>query len=500
MIGAPLLILGVLVTLSALLGAGVAGRSRGAVVAFVLSPLHPATWAALAALLVGFWVELAAFTAVVGLLSGGASLLVAGIGFVLVGVAIEGSRIVARFERARAGWADPRPLHPHPYRAIGPGLRELVLGVFLDVSRWRDVVYVLVAFPLAILEAVAAFTLWVVALTFLSVPIWWLMGDVPPGLGSLLASDVPGTSVIAAVLRVVPSTGTLVAIVGITGVLLTPVAAAVSRGLMVLHRAVVSGLLCVSEQRVLEERVATLETSRRAVLDVEASELRRIERDLHDGAQQRLVMLSMNLGMAAERIDADPAGAKALVEDAREQARQALAEIRDLVRGIAPAILLDRGLVPALSALAGRGPIPVVVASELPEGLRLSDAVERAAYFVVAEAVANAAKHATRTATRVEIRGRLAGGALVVEIEDDGPGGARILPAGGLAGLVGRVEALDGTLALESPDGGPTIVRASIPVGAAVAGSLAAPVPTTVSTPAPPAPPPSTAPADQEPK
>ena len=468
MIGAPLLILGVLVTLSALLGAGVAGRSRGAVLDFILAPLHPATWAALAALLVGFWLEIAAFTVIVGLLSTGVSLLVAGIGFVLVGVAIEGSRIVARLERARAGWADPRPLHPHPYRATGPGVRELVLGVFLDVARWRDVVYVFVAFPLALLEAVVAFTLWAVALTFLSVPIWWLMGDVPPGLTTVLDGSFPGSAAISAVLRVVPSTGALVAIVAISGVLLIPIAAAVSRGLMALHRAVVSGLLCVSEQRALEERVATLETSRRAVLDVEASELRRIERDLHDGAQQRLVMLSMNLGMAADRIDSDPAGAKALVEDARDQARQALAEIRDLVRGIAPAILLDRGLVPALSALAGRGPIPVVVSSELPDGLRLPDAVERAAYFVVAEAVANAAKHATGTATRVEIRCRVDRGALVVEIEDDGPGGARILPAGGLAGLVGRVEALDGTLVVESPDRGPTIVRATIPAGIAL--------------------------------
>jgi len=449
-IGAPFLVLGVLVTLTALVGAGVAGRPRGAAAGFLLSPLHPATWAALAALLVGFWVELAAFTAIVGLLSAGASLLVAGIGFLLVALAIEGSRFIARFERARAGWADPRPLHPHAYRPPGPGLRELILAVFVDVARWRDVVYVLVAFPLAVLEAVVAFTLWSLAITFLSVPIWFALGVLPAGpLSNVGLTASPATVAIA---------------VGFAGLVLTPVAATVSRGLMALHRAVVSGLLCESENRALERRVATLETSRRAVLDVEASELRRIERDLHDGAQQRLVMLSLNLGMAADRIDTDPAGAKALVEDARDQARLALAELRDLVRGIAPAILIDRGLVPALSALAGRGPIRVIVASELPEGLRLPDAVERAAYFVVAEAVANAAKHAAGSASRVEIRCRLEAGRLVVEVEDDGPGGARILPTGGLAGLVGRVEALDGSLAVESPIGGPTVVRASIPI------------------------------------
>jgi signal transduction histidine kinase len=301
------------------------------------------------------------------------------------------------------------------------------------------------------------------------VPIWWLVGELPPGLSTVLAGSIPGSAATEAVLRLVPSGAALVAIIGGIGLLLTPVAATVSRGLMALHRAVVAGLLCVSDQRALEARVATLETSRRAVLDVEASDLRRIERDLHDGAQQRLVMLSMNLGMAADRIDTDPAAAKALVEDARDQARQALAEIRDLVRGIAPAILLDRGLVPALSALAGRGPIPVVVSSELPERLRLPDPVERAAYFVVAEAVANAAKHACVSAAGVGSLGRLAAANLVVVAHHDGPGGARIVPGGGLAGLVGRVEALDGTLTVESPDGGPTIVRATIPTGVAVA-------------------------------
>jgi signal transduction histidine kinase len=451
-IGAPLLILGVLVTLTALAGAGVAGPPRGAAAGFLLSPLHPATWAALAALLVGFWVELAAFTAVVGLLSAGASLLVAGIGFLLVALAIEGSRLVARFERARACWADPRPLHPHAYRPSGPGLRELILAVFVDVARWRDVVYVVVAFPLAVLEAAVAFTLWLLAIVFLSVPIWFALGELPAAASPLPSFDIAATPASVAVA------------IGLAGLVLLPVAATVSRGLMALHRAVVSGLLCESEQRALERRVATLETSRRAVLDVESSELRRIERDLHDGAQQRLVMLSMNLGMAADRIDADPTGAKVLVEDARDQALQALAELRDLVRGIAPAILLDRGLVPALSALAGRGPIPVVVSSELPDGLRLPDPVERAAYFVVAEAIANAAKHAAGSASRVEIRCRLEPGRLVVEVEDDGPGGARILPTRRLAGLVGRVDALDRTLLVESPAEGPTVVRASIPI------------------------------------
>jgi signal transduction histidine kinase len=233
---------------------------------------------------------------------------------------------------------------------------------------------------------------------------------------------------------------------------------------MALHRAVVAGLLCESDERALERRVVTLEESRRAVLDVEASELRRIERDLHDGAQQRLVGLAIDLSLAAERIDTDPAAAKGLVLDARDQARLALAELRDLVRGIAPAILLDRGLVPAISALAARSPVPASVVSTLPDGIRLPDAIERAAYFVVAESLANVARHAS--ATRCEIRVLAEERGLVLETRDDGAGGARIVPGGGLAGLAGRVEALDGMLEVESPAGGPTTLRAVIPVAA----------------------------------
>ena len=169
---------------------------------------------------------------------------------------------------------------------------------------------------------------------------------------------------------------------------------------MALHRGLVAGLLCTSESRELRRQVETLKESRSAVLDVEASELHRIERDLHDGAQQRLVMLSIDLGLASERIDTDPATAKQLVLEAQEQARQALAELRDLVRGIAPSILIDRGLVPALSSIAGRGPVPTSVRSDLAPGERFPAAIERAAYFVVAEALANVAKHSGATALR----------------------------------------------------------------------------------------------------
>jgi signal transduction histidine kinase len=403
------------------LGARVTGPARGRVAAFILSPLHPASWYATAALLAGFVVELFAFSAITATFSAGASLIVVGVGVVIIGLAIEGSRLVARAERARAGWADPRPLVAHAYRPYGTSLRDVLVAVFLDLARWRDVVYVFVAFPLTILEMMATVLLWGLAATLLSMPLWQLTSGLPFSVdwlpGSPLAISLVG---------------------GLAGLALTPVAATGSQGLMALHRAVVAGLVCDSDRRALERRVETLQVSRQAVLDVEATELRRIERDLHDGAQQHLVMLAINLSLAAERIDTDPGSAKELVVDSRDQARQALAELRDLVRGIAPAILLDRGLVPALSAIAGRCPVPTSVASTIPPGERLPDAVERAAYFVVAEALANVAKHAS--ATRCEVRCRREGGCLVVEVEDDGAGGASITPSGGPHGGAGRVD------------------------------------------------------------
>jgi signal transduction histidine kinase len=463
MIGAPFLVLGLLLVLSAVAGARVREQRRGAVGAFLLSPLHPATWYATAAIILGFWVELFAFGLAVAAFSSGVSLLFVGIGFVVIGLTVEACRLVARVERRRATLADPRPLRPHPYRPYGSSVRDLLLAVFVDVNRWRDVVYVFVAFPLTVLEFIVIAALWSASLALLSLPVLLVTAGLPAGFGA-------GA----------PVSPTAIAIVGgLVGLVLLPVAASVSQGLMALHRAVVAGLLCESERRALARRVETLEVSRQAVIDVEATELRRIERDLHDGAQQRLVMLTIDLGMAVEKFEADPVGARALVAEAQDQARLALAELRDLVRGIAPAILLDRGLVPALSALAARAPVPTTVASTLPEGIRLSDAVERAAYFVVAEALANVAKHAS--AGRCEIRCRWEGPPetprLVVEVWDDGAAGARVVPAGGLAGLASRVEALDGSLTVESPSGGPTIVRAEMPVAAvpAVAATPAAP-------------------------
>jgi signal transduction histidine kinase len=195
------------------------------------------------------------------------------------------------------------------------------------------------------------------------------------------------------------------------------------------------------------------------------AERRRIERDLHDGAQQRLISLAMELGMAKEKMPEDPEAARELLEAAHGEAKRALAEIRDLVRGIHPAVLSDRGLDAAISALAGRCPVPVVANVEL-DG-RPSDAVETTAYFVVAEALANVARHAGASEARICVwHERGPEERLVVEVVDDGKGGADPGAGTGLAGLRDRLAALDGRLFVESPVGGPTRVRAQLPLGA----------------------------------
>jgi signal transduction histidine kinase len=206
------------------------------------------------------------------------------------------------------------------------------------------------------------------------------------------------------------------------------------------------------------ERIARLETTRAGAVDQQSADLRRIERDLHDGAQAQLVALGMSIGMAEQKLASDPAAAQALLEDARRSARDALEELRTLARGIHPPVLTDRGLGAAIATLADR--TPLAVAADVAVDERPPDAVETAAYYVVAEALANAGKHAG--AERVDIAVRRDGRELVVEIADDGRGGAD--PHGdGLRGLARRVEALDGTLTVTSPPGGPTIVRAVLP-------------------------------------
>jgi len=297
-------------------------------------------------------------------------------------------------------------------------------------------------------------------------PRWvWLALAIPFGMHAALygASEVPrgrerGIAVQGALTGVISLTLILIWAFAGGGTFWPLIPISVLAGLLGLHAAL--AYLLPRDQEELVERVDELQRTRRGALDVQAHELRRIERDLHDGAQARLVALTMQLGRAEARLEDHPEAAE-LVREARGEASAAIAELRDLARGIAPPVLADRGLPAAVEALAARAPIKTSVDATVDR--RPPPVVETAAYFVVAESLTNAAKHAG-PAARALVTIRDGRDALTIEIADDGAGGAN--PAGsGLTGLRHRVEALDGTLAVTSPESGGTTIRAHLPYG-----------------------------------
>ena len=223
-------------------------------------------------------------------------------------------------------------------------------------------------------------------------------------------------------------------------------------------RAALARLILAPREAELDERLVEVTRSRARLVDAFELERRRIERDLHDGAQQRLVALTVALGLA--RLDL-PAGspAAARVHEAQEQAKQALTELRELIRGVHPQVLADRGLGAAVADAAGRSPVKVDVDVSLPR--RLPGTIEVTAYFAVCEALANIARHSR--ASRASVRGRLLGDVLTVEVRDDGVGGADPAAGTGLAGLADRIAVVEGRLLLSSPAGGPTVLRVEIP-------------------------------------
>jgi signal transduction histidine kinase len=222
---------------------------------------------------------------------------------------------------------------------------------------------------------------------------------------------------------------------------------------------VAQALLGPSRSVELERRVEDLSESRAGVVDAADAERRRIERDLHDGAQQRLVSLAMNLGMARENLTGLPAEVSQVIAEAHDEAKEALAELRALVRGLHPAVLDDRGLDAALSGIAARAPLPVRLTVDMAG--RASPTIEAIAYFVASECLANIARHAE--ASRADIDVRRTDGVLRVRITDDGVGGADPAGGTGLASLAHRAKSVDGTLRIESPRGGPTVVTVELP-------------------------------------
>ncbi|MFJ7158437.1 sensor histidine kinase [Streptomyces sp. NPDC101118] len=238
---------------------------------------------------------------------------------------------------------------------------------------------------------------------------------------------------------------------------LWPVLPYVARALTNADRAMVRGLLSPSDE--LERRIAELESDRGVVVDTAAADLRRIERDLHDGAQARLVALAMGLGLAKEKLLEDPDAAAVMVDEAHGEVKLALQELRDLARGIHPAVLTDRGLDAALSSVAARCTVPVKVSVDLPA--RPAEAIEGIAYFTVSELLQNVSKHARARTAGVEVW--RSGNRLLLRVTDDGAGGARQDRGSGLAGLAERLGAVDGVFVVDSPEGAGTTVTAELP-------------------------------------
>ena len=246
----------------------------------------------------------------------------------------------------------------------------------------------------------------------------------------------------------------------LVGALVAVVATGAIVGLGLLQGVLARAILVPSREAQLEEQARTSDTRRAGAVRAAEVERTRIERDLHDGVQPRLVSIGMTLGLAQTKIDDDPEAAKALVAEAHASTKSAITELRQLARGIHASVLEDRGLDAALSALASRSHIPVTLDVRLPR--RCSRPAEAAVYFSIAEALTNAAKHSRAGACRVDVRVR-DDGSLWARVEDDGLGGARVVPGGGLDGIVNRVTAAGGTVRIDSPQGGPTSVEVTVP-------------------------------------
>ncbi|MFF8376167.1 sensor histidine kinase [Streptomyces sp. NPDC015661] len=257
-----------------------------------------------------------------------------------------------------------------------------------------------------------------------------------------------------------PGYSTQAAYLSVAGLLVLAAVPPLAAALVRLESHVVPTLLGRSREEDLARRVEDLTESRAGAVDAADAERRRIERDLHDGAQQRLVSLALNLGIAKATLVDLPPEAREVIEAAHREAKESIEELSSLVRGLHPAVLDELGLDAALSGLAARAPLPVRLRADLPR--RPPPAVEAVAYFVVSEALTNVAKHA-REATRADVTVTRLGGILRVMIEDDGLGGADPGKGSGLTGLAQRVRSVDGTFRMSSPVGGPTMMSVDLP-------------------------------------
>ena len=415
---------------------------------FLLCDLvSPRTWLAMISHLAGLFLGIAIMVVVVTGLSLGFSLLVLALtGLPILGLTLRAATWCAAAERARLSLmlGVQIPAWPVEARAgyrwgIVPRWRMLT-----ERATWGELGYGLLRLPVSAIAVTLSVAAWAAGLVALTLPLY----------NSLLPSG--GAKVGDFVLGGTPRM-TASAVIGLLVLLAAP---QLTRGLASADAALSRRLL--GPRRDLAARVTELEISRERVVDAAETERRRIERDLHDGAQQRLVALAMDLGRAKARFADDLDAAAGLVDQAHAQAKEALVELRNLVRGVHPPVLTERGLDAALSGLAALCPVPVEVHVDVP--VRPKSSVEAVAYFMVAEALTNVAKHSRASHAKVVVEGHGYPGTLTVMISDDGVGGADV-HSPGLSGLADRVSGVDGRLSVESPSGGPTIIAAELPCG-----------------------------------
>ncbi|MEW2291218.1 sensor domain-containing protein [Streptomyces sp. NPDC006743] len=400
-------------------------------------------WRSAAYLLTGVATGAATLVGVVtaAVLCGAAA--VAVVGLPLLAVAALGGIPVAGVERHRLRLIDRAPAPGGHQVPAAPGLRAWLTTRLREQATWREFGYALLfAVLLWPVDALAVTLALLCPLSLLATPLLLALADDGRGVKVLKQWTVttwPGAWGVA--------------VLGL--LLLGPGAYAL--GVTAGARAGLTRLLITPRERELGAAVVELARSRARLVDAFEAERRRIERDLHDGAQQRLVALTMTLGLA--RLDAPPGALADQLARAHEEAGKALAELRELIHGIHPKVLTDYGLQAAVADAADRCSVPVDLDLELPG--RPGQAVEAAAYFVVCEALANVARHSG--AGRVRVSGGHRDGRLFLEVCDDGRGGADPSAGSGLTGLADRVSVLDGRLALTSPPGGPTLLRVEIP-------------------------------------
>ncbi len=387
------------------------------------------------------------FTPVITLLATGAGLLVTfPLALPVWWVLFMTARLFGRIERSRyAVLLDvdlPDPVPPLPEGSWWARLKTRAR----TGSRWREIAYFPAHFPLGVFNMAVMLAVWCGSAALVALPTY--VAALPGDTAKFGLFEIgPGLSAFAATL------------VGLAG--LVVIAPWVTLGLARLDSGLARSLLGPPRRDQIAAQVTALESRRQAAVDTAEAERRRIERDLHDGAQQRLVALAVDLGTAREKFADDPESAQQLLDHAHDEAKAALKEIRDLVRGIHPVILEDRGLDAALSAVVARSPVPVRLSVDLTR--RPPPETESTAYFVVSEALANVARHAGASAASISII--RTGDRLVVEVADDGVGGADAARGTGLRGLRDRVQAIGGTLHLISPDGGPTTLLVELPCG-----------------------------------